>query len=261
MNGTRKIWLRKIMEELGLAVGLLTRLPVPAFEKRTSADFASAFWAFPLIGFIVAGFGALVAIIVQFLSSNEAITILFATLAMIFVTGALHEDGLADFWDGVGGGRTPEHKLAIMRDSHIGTYGVIASIVALGLLVLLLTEIMTFGLPNLLASFFCVEAAARAALAIPLCTIPPARPDGLGASVDSLNPWPLAVGIGMSAIVSIGLLGVSGIALLIGAAAGSALITVIASNFLGGFTGDVLGAAVMTGRITGLCGALLAMTS
>lgn len=259
MTGPQESRSRKILEELGLAAGLLTRLPVPAFDRHTSANFASAFWAFPLIGLLIAGLGAIAALVSHCLLLGEVSTVLFAIVAMILVSGALHEDGLADFWDGLGGGRTQEKKLAIMRDSHIGTYGVLALLLTFALQVSLLTEIMKYGLPSFLASLFCVEATGRAGLAIPLCSIPPSRADGLGASVGPLRLLPLAVGIGSSAVISIVLLGWPGMALLIGAALGAAFITAIAARFLGGFTGDVLGAAVMTARITALSAALSAM--
>lgn len=252
---------RKILEALGLAVGLLTRLPVPVFESRTSIDFASAFWAFPLIGLLIAGFGATTLLIAEALSLGAVVSVLLASLAMVLLSGGLHEDGLADFWDGIGGGKTLESKLAIMRDSHIGTYGVLALILSLALQVSLLSEIMKLGVWNVVMSLFCVEAAARAALAIPLCSLGPARQDGLGASVGSLGLLPLALATGIAAVLTLSLLGIPGSALLIGAALGSALITAIAARYLRGFTGDVLGAAVVTARIMALCAVLWALRS
>jgi adenosylcobinamide-GDP ribazoletransferase len=77
---------------------------------------------FPFIGWIVGGIGAAVFYGLQFVFPPE-LAILLSMLATIFITGAFHEDGFADFCDGFGGGYTRERILTIMKDSRIGTYG------------------------------------------------------------------------------------------------------------------------------------------
>ncbi|WP_338320010.1 adenosylcobinamide-GDP ribazoletransferase, partial [Bradyrhizobium ottawaense] len=97
--------------------------------------------------------------------------------------GALHEDGLADTADGLGGGRTRERKLEIMRDSRIGTYGVCALILSFGLRWSALAAIAD---PLLVAFALCAaHAAARAGVPAFMSLVPPARPDGLSASAGS----------------------------------------------------------------------------
>jgi adenosylcobinamide-GDP ribazoletransferase len=82
---------------------------------------------FPLAGAIVGGAGGIV-FWLSMLVFPQAISVIFALLAMVAVTGALHEDGVSDFFDGFGGGYTKERILAIMKDSHVGVYGVISLI-------------------------------------------------------------------------------------------------------------------------------------
>jgi len=101
-----------------------TRLPTPADAgAHAPPDFEASDWALPLVGALVgvlAGAALLIAMRLG-LSPTLAATVAVATMAL--VTGALHEDGLADFVDGIGGGATPERKLEIMRDSRLGAYG------------------------------------------------------------------------------------------------------------------------------------------
>ena len=86
---------------------------------------------FPLIGWIVGGFSALIFWASSFLFP-VSISIIFSMIASILVTGAFHEDGFADVCDGFGGGWTKEKILEIMKDSRVGSYGVIGMILMLG---------------------------------------------------------------------------------------------------------------------------------
>jgi adenosylcobinamide-GDP ribazoletransferase len=108
-----------------LALGFFTRVPVPNFVDFQESDLNHSSKYFPLIGIIVglvgAGFFALSA---QFLPQNIAVLISMAST--IYLTGAFHEDGLADSADGLGGGWQREQILTIMQDSRLGTYGAVA---------------------------------------------------------------------------------------------------------------------------------------
>ena len=101
--------------------------------------------------------------------------------ALVIVTGALHEDGLADVADGFGGGATRERKLEIMRDSRIGAYGAAALALSLILRVAALSALLDHGLGAAAAGLILAGAASRAAALAPLALLPAARADGLGA--------------------------------------------------------------------------------
>ncbi|MEM6375220.1 MAG: adenosylcobinamide-GDP ribazoletransferase, partial [Pseudomonadota bacterium] len=122
------------LHDLGRAVALLTRCPVPDFLLAPGGDRAGAHaaWAYPIAGLIPGALAALFGSLAMFFGLGPAIAALSALGMAAFVTGALHEDGLADCADGFWGGWTPERRLEIMRDSRIGTYGVLTLIVIIG---------------------------------------------------------------------------------------------------------------------------------
>jgi adenosylcobinamide-GDP ribazoletransferase len=99
-----------------------TRLPVPKNLPYSDEMLNCSTRYFPFIGWIVGGIGAVVFYGLQFVFP-PGLAVLLSMLATIFVTGAFHEDGFADFCDGFGGGYTKEKILTIMKDSRIGTYG------------------------------------------------------------------------------------------------------------------------------------------
>ena len=110
--------------ELQLAFALLTRLPIGRLPDKVPKT-GDAAWAFPLVGFVIGGIsGAAFLFCGAFLPPMPAAFIAIAT--GIALTGALHEDGLADVADGFGGGQDRSTKLDIMRDSRIGTFGIVA---------------------------------------------------------------------------------------------------------------------------------------
>lgn len=104
------------------AIMFYTRIPVPKNLPYSDEILNRSTRYFPLIGWIVGGIGAAVFYGLQFVLPLE-LSILLSMLTTIFVTGAFHEDGFADFCDGFGGGYTRERILTIMKDSRIGTYG------------------------------------------------------------------------------------------------------------------------------------------
>jgi len=118
------------------AIMFYTRIPVPKNLPYSDEILNSSTRYFPFIGWIIGGIGAVVFYGLQFVFPPE-LAILLSMLATIFVTGAFHEDGFADFCDGFGGGYTKEKILTIMKDSRIGTYG------SIGLFGMLATKFMS----------------------------------------------------------------------------------------------------------------------
>ena len=104
------------------AIMFYTRIPVPKNLPYSDEMLNRSTRFFPFIGWLVGGIGAVVFYGLQFVFPPE-LAILLSMLSTIFVTGAFHEDGFADFCDGFGGGYTKEKILSIMKDSRIGTYG------------------------------------------------------------------------------------------------------------------------------------------
>ena len=225
------------IDEARLALMLLTRLPVGRLHDPVPG-IGAARWAFPLAGLPVgtlcwaAHAGALQ------LGATPGLAAVVAVAAAALVTGALHLDGLADLADGLGGGRDRAHRLEIMRDSRIGSFGAVALILALGVTAEALAGL---GTAASLALFVAVGALSRAAMVILLAALPPAREAGLGRSARG--------GAGGTAAALL-------VALLLGLPAGrdlpvacaaavgtTALLGLLVRRRLGGQTGDVLGAA------------------
>jgi adenosylcobinamide-GDP ribazoletransferase len=119
-----------------LAVQFLTRIPVPLLNKL-SADSVqdglakSVVW-FPLVGGLVGGITACLLFAADHVWPRS-IAVILVLIAEARLTGAFHEDAVADFCDGLGGGHTPDRVLDIMKDSRIGSYGALGLILAVGL--------------------------------------------------------------------------------------------------------------------------------
>lgn len=106
---------------------LFTRFPFWKIKEIPGEAFKRAIEWWSLAGWLTGGTMAVAFVLASQLWSFQ-IALLLALITRVLVTGALHEDGLADVFDGFGGGTTPKRRLEIMKDSHIGTYGVIGLI-------------------------------------------------------------------------------------------------------------------------------------
>lgn len=109
------------------AIMMFTRLPLWRWVNMDKRYFEEAIRYWPLVGFLTGGTTAVVLWSASLVISYD-IAVVLAIIARLLLTGALHEDGLADFFDGFGGGISKENILAIMKDSHIGCYGTIGLI-------------------------------------------------------------------------------------------------------------------------------------
>ena len=127
-----------------------TRLPFWRLKEVPSECFKHVVPYWPWVGWLT---GGLMAIVLGLGSQVMPVSLawILAIVTRLLVTGALHEDGLADFFDGFGGGTTRERTLTIMKDSHIGTYGVIGLIVYF----LLMLELRHLPVPVLCTLVVC----------------------------------------------------------------------------------------------------------
>jgi adenosylcobinamide-GDP ribazoletransferase len=223
-------------QDLITAFTLLTRLPVGRFGSGSS-DLARSVWAFPVVGLTVGLIGALVYWLLHKLGVPAWLAGSWAFVAILVVTGAFHEDGLADTVDGFGGGKTRERKLEIMRDSRIGSYGA----VALGLSLLIrIGALASLERPHLvLVALIAAAMAGRAGIILPLLALPPARTDGMAAGMAEIPRWSAFVGLGLTLFLS----AMTGMLIVAAAAvAAAATVTQLARMQIGGHSGDVLGA-------------------
>jgi adenosylcobinamide-GDP ribazoletransferase len=220
-----------------LAVAFLTAVPV---RLRTAPPLGAAAPWFTVVG---AGVGAIAGAVgyVARPSLGASAAAVLAVAVLVVLTGALHQDGLADCADGLGArGGGAEARLAVMRDSSIGTFGALA----LGLwLLLVVSSLAGLGRDDAFAALVVAGAAGRWAALLHAVAAPAARRDGLGAAFRPSAPA-VAVATVVAAAVAIGLVGVHGLAALGAAALVATLVTAWSRRALGGRTGDTLGAAV-----------------
>src|SRR3954447_26816152 len=240
--------LRDLIADLRIAASFVTILPVASSEPAGDGAIARATWALPVAGLAVGLTGALVYAIASRFGLTSSLAALLALAATALVTGALHEDGLADTADGLGGGRTRERKLEIMRDSRIGTYGVCALILSFGLRWSALAAIAN---PWAVALALCAaHTAARAGLPAFMRLVPPARADGMSAQAGE-PPFASAVAaIVLGAAILIVCLGPAfGLTAALLIACGFAVMAWLCGRQIQGQTGDVLGTVEQLGEI------------
>jgi adenosylcobinamide-GDP ribazoletransferase len=213
-----------------------------------SGDVARASWAFPLAGVLVGGVGALAYAAAVMLGLPPMPAAALALAATLAITGCLHEDGLADTADGFGGGRYPERKLDIMRDSRLGAFGACALMMSL---LLRFSAIAAIANPAAVAlALIAAHAAARATLPAFMRFVPPARPDGLSALAGQPSPQSVAVALVLGAAALLATLGL-GVTLIAVLFLGAAWIFMawLCVRQIGGQTGDVLGALEQVNEI------------
>lgn len=238
---------------LAVAVRFLTRLPVPPVGERPG-DLAHARAFFPLVGILVAAVGVAVRAVLAPLVGPLAATVA-AVLATVAVTGALHEDGLADTFDGLWGGHTPARRLEILRDSRLGTYGTAALVGSLMLRVALLAPLDLGGLAG---AMVVGHTLGRASSLVAVRLVPPAdagSAEQVAGPVSRLAAATATVTVAGVLLVAVGPW--APVPLLAGAAGGGALLTV-AVRKLGGVSGDVLGAVNQVTHVAGM-GAVAAL--
>ncbi len=179
------------------ALRFFTRLNVGGPGPAAPLDLGRIAWAAPIAGAAVGLIGALILALTALLGVPLLLRAALTTAALVALTGALHEDGLADVADGFGGGATRAMKLEIMRDSRIGAYGAIALALALILRVGALAAALDGGFWRAALSLILVAALSRAAALTPLALLPPARADGAGAAAGPLELERARRGLGL----------------------------------------------------------------
>jgi adenosylcobinamide-GDP ribazoletransferase len=218
------------------AIQFLTRVPV---RRDTAADTAVVVVWFPVVGGLVgAAVGGTAAGLDHAVPAAVAAAV--AVLVGVLITGALHEDGLADMADAIAGGSTRERRFEILKDPRHGSYGVAA---LCGSIVLRVVAVASLGPAAAFGGLVAAHALARGAAVATMGAVPVARPDGLGAE------YARSVGAGRALVANVIAIGIGALAtgwwvgpLAAGAAVAAAAVAWLAWRALGGITGDVLGA-------------------
>jgi adenosylcobinamide-GDP ribazoletransferase len=244
--------IRPFAELLG-ALRFLTRLPVPFARTIDPPRIASSMRMFSLVGALIGAFSGALLFLAHSIGVPSLLSAAIACTLTIVMTGALHEDGLADTADGFGGGRDREHRLLIMRDSRIGTYGALALMLALMLRVFAMESLL--NLPLTAVILLCAAAASfsRAMMVDLMWASRHARSDGLAvyAGRPSRNTTLMAIIIGglLSLFAGYQLSPEAGIVALAAGTILAAILRYTSTRLIGGQTGDVCGAVQVTSEI------------
>jgi adenosylcobinamide-GDP ribazoletransferase len=239
------------LSNLAAAVSFLTRIPVRLREEPSMT--AAVPW-FPVVG---AGIGMIVGAIAAGMAELVPMPVAaaVAVLVGVLVTGAFHEDGLADVADAFAGGWTVEQRLRILKDPLHGSYGVAA---LCGTIVLRIVALASLGPAVAFAGAIAAHTLGRGAAVGLMGTVRVATADGLGADYARSLPRRSAV-TGAAASVAIAAVATGWwVAVLVAvAAASAAVVGWLAIRKIGGVTGDVLGAAEQVAE----CAVLVAVTA
>jgi adenosylcobinamide-GDP ribazoletransferase len=229
------------LDDFKTAVAFLTRLPMPHPQGPMPPNFVRAHRMFPVAGALIGAAVGLLCLGLRHVGVPDLAAAALALGAGAVLTGALHEDGLADVADGFGGGRDLASKLEIMRDSRLGTYG------ALILLVSFATKLSALAaIPDghVVQSLIASHALARGVLPWMSMSLPYARKDGLAANAGRPDAATAAIAAALAlavALLSLSFANALGAALV--ACLSAAGMARLAQRQIGGQTGDVLGGA------------------
>ena len=246
--------IEKLIHDTLLALRFFTRLPIPNWfskDQDQTPKLNEAIIAFPIAGLLI----GIIPALVWYVTSQFLSPFLAASLAVFLgtlITGALHEDGLADCADGLGATHNKKRALEIMRDSTVGTYGAVALIFSFAFRI---SALASLSIVNGLIAILIAHAVARATMSIAIHSAKYIRPSGLGDAVsDGADKTDFFVTIGTGLLIAILLSFGPGI---FGAFAAVALAMFAAWAFLqflksrlDGYTGDGLGAMEQIAEIT-----------
>jgi len=258
--------MNELVLDTARGVGFLSRLPVPArYFEGADGRMDRTCRAFVFAGLIIAFPAALLGGLLLAVGVDPLLTAAVAITALVFLTGALHEDGLADCADGLGGGRDRQKALDIMKDSRIGAYGTIALVLSLLLRVACLAVFAGSLSPTGFAlAVLATAAISRAAMVWHWGALPPARSDGVavgaGEPTEASVRFALATG-GAIGVVLVWL--VAGVLAVIVAGVATAVMawgfTAFVRSRISGHTGDTIGATQQLTEIAALFGLALCL--
>jgi adenosylcobinamide-GDP ribazoletransferase len=252
------------LDEMKAAAIFLTRLParLVTFDSGKAPDFTHGARVFPAVGALIGLAGGIVLIIAMWLGVPALVAAAVAVGFIVLITGGLHEDGLADMSDALGGA-TIEERLEILDDSRVGTFGALALVFSILIRIAAVGAIAATGAFRAALALVAAEAVSRAGLVRLWHDLPAARLGGLSSDTGPPNQNAMLVALAVAAVVTV-VVGVPSIGLwaTILASALAALATFgmirLTAQMLGGRTGDALGATQQVALAAFLVGASVA---
>ena len=237
--------LKNFIDDVFTAIKLLTQIPIPqkSYDKQ-----GRSVWAYSLPGIIWAITIWSITKLLTFIGMPIDLAITIGLSSGILLTGAIHEDGLADSADGLLGGNDQQSRLRIMKDSSLGTFGVSALIISLVLRWSLFYNL--FLADCMLGSLIIAGMISRAVLPFMMLRIPHARKDGLSFDVGIPKKSPAILGFSMAVIFSVTVGGLYGLCAVVVSLTAAFFFALYSSHKIGGQTGDTLGATNIITELT-----------
>ena len=238
------------LSDFFIALSLLTRIPINIDHDNVDERARKASWAYPLVGALVGSIAAMIAYILNFFGLPITICTIMALLTMIALTGGIHEDGLSDCADGLGGGTDKDSILKIMKDSRIGSFGTIALVLVILGRYGSMSELLKID--QLFWPLVAAGAISRVPMVGAMVYIKPARNDGLSVSVGSPPKFSFVIALIIGILSCVLVVGILSVLVLLGVGFITMIIFYIANEKISGQTGDVLGASQQFAELVAL---------
>ncbi len=235
------------LAEFIVCARFLTRLPIPFSRTIDPPPLHRSLRMLPLAGALIGAFTGALFIGGVTVGLPGVLAALIACAVQLLITGALHEDGLADVADGFAGGKDRESRLAIMRDSRIGSYGTLALVLLIAMRVFALVELGEASLPVVIGLCAAAAGFSRSMTVDLMWSTKAARADGLSRMVGrpsrNVTLFAILSGILITAVAAYAFHLEAGLIALAAATLSTAAMRWTAIRMIGGQTGDVCGAA------------------
>jgi adenosylcobinamide-GDP ribazoletransferase len=262
--------LKAVTVDLAQCLRFYSRIPVPALpweaEPHALPDFRRIARVLPLAGLTIGVLPAAALALAHGLGLGPWLAAALSIATMTLTTGAFHEDGLADTADGFGGGATPERRLAIMKDSLIGSFGGSALVLAFTLRIAALTTLADrVAIGPAMLGVLAAAALSRTVPLVMLVSLPPARRDGVAYAVAQPSRETLGFALTLAAVLTVALGALAGFALinialmLVLSALAAWGLTSLSKRLIGGHSGDVAGAIQQVAEIGAMIGLLIVL--
>lgn len=224
--------------EFLLALQFLTRIPINIRGEVTEKRIARSMAYYPLVGLLLGGAAALLHLLLS-LFAPAAVADLAIIVLLVVITGNMHLDGLMDTADGLGSGKPRDKMLEVMRDSRVGSHGVVAGILILLAKLILLGQLAP---AHKLTALILFPALARWSMVYAATVYPYVRSRGLGSFTAFLGKGELAIASAITFGALFYLLRMDGLILVAAALVGTVILCAYLVRRVGGMTGDLFGA-------------------
>jgi len=234
---------------------LLSFFTIIPIKSNTKTKLSKSLYVLPLISLIIGTIATIPLLTLSLIDMPNLIISIITIFTLILITGALHEDGLADFVDSFGAAKSKAKKIEILSDSHIGVYGTIALIISLSIRITALYVILdSGGILYAISALLAASVLSRTTILHILTTLPAIKKNGLGYSATMPEKKVLIFSYSLSifilSILVIPTFGFFGFLFIITSGVlASLLVTSIAFKHLGGQTGDVCGSVQQISEI------------